>query len=241
MSSPKPASTTYPGWQLWSLVPGPLGEATACLWPTEHPPCAVPLLPSTQASLNTAWPRFPSLQTGQCSENEAIWLCMMVWLFPNKSSAVYFGRCRPSLSCHFRSVYSCSEDIVPQLLPPPDLPLLFFPLLLCTSYLRCQESSLTEFIVVILIKLIFLSARLLGSEAGMRFIDFHLEGKVSSFHSHEAIWKIYDRSRRTLARGNDIPVQLKHFQVSFFSSILLPLILENNIQSNFILHCTFLT
>lgn len=161
--------------------------------------------------------------------------------FPNKSSAVYFGRCRPSLSCHFRSVYSCSEDIVPQLLPPPDLPLLYFPLLLCTSYLRCQESSLTEFIVVILIKLIFLSARLLGSEAGMRFIDFHLEGKVSSFHSHEAIWKIYDRSRRTLARGNDIPVQLKHFQVSFFSSILLPLILENNIQSNFILHCTFLT
>lgn len=75
----------------------------------------------------------------------------------------------------------------PRFLPPPDLPLLLFPLLLCTSYLRCQESSLTEFIVAILIKLIFLSARLLGSEAGMRFIDFHLEGKVSSFHSHEAI------------------------------------------------------
>lgn len=91
MSSPKPASTTYPGWQLWSLVPGPLGEATACLWPTEHPPCAVPLLPSTQASLNTAWPRFPSLQTGQCSENEAIWLCMMVWLFPIKALLSILG------------------------------------------------------------------------------------------------------------------------------------------------------
>lgn len=219
MSSPKPAST--PGWQLCPPCPqepcrehprAPLrGHCVSLGLVTDGvtPTCAVPLLPRRQASLKNILPPFPSLQTAQWRWNHSALCVPMFFFFPNETLG---GVSELSLQW----VHSCFEDILPRFLPPPGLPLLGFPLLLCTSYLRCQESSLTEFIVAILIKLIFLSARPLGSEAAVRFIDFHLEGKVSSFHSHEAIWKIYDRSRRTLARGNDIPVQLKHFQVSFF-------------------------
>lgn len=85
-------------------------------------------------------------------------------------------------------MYNHSEDIVLLHLPLSDLALLvFLPSFFARVTLGAKRISLTEFIVAILIKLIFLSARLLGSEAGMRFIDFHLEGKVSRFHSHEAI------------------------------------------------------
>lgn len=77
-----------------------------------------------------------------------------------------------------------------------------------------QETIPAEFITAILIKLIFVSARLLGYEAGIRFIDFYLEGKVSTPMGSCKFFFLKNRSRIIFAGGNGILVQLNHFLCS---------------------------